>query len=77
MTVQSREKDLELAHIEINAGARVTKVLKDMYFADVPWSKCYKKVANHFTEIKVQMREKFPDKTNMELIEEFMSYERV
>lgn len=43
---------------EIDQGAKICKLIKEVYFADQEWSKCCYDVAEKFTQIKSICKDK-------------------
>lgn len=59
---------------EVNLGGIVCAKLKNIYFPEKAWIDCYKLVANKFTHLKQTMRKFYPEKDNITLINELITY---
>lgn len=57
------------AYEEIDIGARICTLLKEMYFVDIPWVDCYRQVADKFTLLKKILRKFYGISNQDELME--------
>jgi hypothetical protein len=55
-------------------GADVCKLLKEIYFADIKWQKCYWAVGEKYTLLKKRARIAFADKTEPQVIDEIRTW---
>lgn len=65
---------MEAKYLEIRLGETICKRLKEIYHHEEPWSECYRKIADEFTELKKNMRKFYPEKDNVAIIKELITY---
>ncbi len=65
---------MEARYQEITIGEQICKKLKDIHFNDVPWSECYKDVAEKFSALKVIARKFYANKDELEMLKELAKY---
>ncbi len=63
------QEKTSLATHEINLGVNPCNIIKRIYFRDVPWIDCYKKVATKFTQLKQAIRKLAPMLSELEILQ--------
>lgn len=66
---------MEAKYPEITLGEPIYEKLKQIYFANAPWSECYRQVADKFTLVKRIMRKIYPDKDILDLLREINKFD--
>lgn len=59
---------------EINLGATVCSNIKETFYPDTPWVKCYIQVGGIFTRLKKVLRKVYPNKSTAEIIQVLIQY---
>lgn len=65
---------MDAKYPEINLGSTICTKLKQIYFPDEYWAKCYKHVAQKFSELKRIMNKFYTEKTELEILRELQRY---
>lgn len=58
----------------VNLGATVCDQLKTIFYPHIPWVTAVNFVAAMFTQLKIKMRAFYPDKTDIEILQEVCKY---
>lgn len=59
---------------EVDLGAMICTLIKQIYYADTPWPTCCMAVSDKLSAFINIMRKFYPDKTRMEILVEAQGY---
>lgn len=65
---------MEAKYEEITLGEPICIKIKQIYFSDVPWHKCYRQVADKFTVFKRILRKFYSIINNVELLKKTLQF---
>lgn len=54
---------------EINLGANPCRIIKRIYFAEIPWIDCYRDIASKFTQLKQAIRKQASLLSEIEILQ--------
>lgn len=58
----------------VNLGEQVCVTIKQLYFQDMAWNACYRKVGDKFTEVKRKARQCLPQMNEKEMLTELRNF---
>lgn len=65
---------MEAKYPEITLGEPICIKIKEIFYPNIPWPDCYRKVADKFTELKHIARKFYAGKDIIEILQELNKY---
>lgn len=64
----------EAKYEEITLGETICKIIKEVFYKDIPWPSCYRQVADKFTIFKKILREFHNEKDNVKILKQVQHF---